>query len=173
MEGRKSHRSKQTDKDAFRTGKKMTSSGHGSGKSQDKLIGQGGPSAQGIGAGSLLVTHGKTEVVSTSYLLGNREEGVRGKGGRGERGGEKGGGGKDIPHKKLKTKLRKVVITDSDSEEGEESQKGGKEHTVVMEYAEKLGLVMRLDKRFCPSGTQSSSIVSVCVLNVGLYLCVF
>ena len=126
---------------------------------------------------SLLVTHGKTEVVSTSYLLGRD------------------GGGKRMPQKKIRrSRPKKSVITDSEEEGEREGGAGGsvpvkdlqesvvtaevtgraRKRSVVVEVTgtglgrerevglhtkgeREEGLVMRLDKRLCRS---ISSVVS-------------
>ena len=138
MEGRKIHRSKQ---DASRTGKKLAGSGHDGGKIQDSA----GPSGQG-----LLITHGKTEVVSTSYLLGNQEEEEEGRRG--------------IPQKKIKrTRVKRGSRTDSD-EEGQ----GGKTGGFVTRGAEGSGrgLVMRLDKKFCHSSSEVRHTLAVVITHL-------
>ena len=126
MEGRKTHRSKQ---DSSRTGKKMVGSGHGGGKIQDNVA----PSGQG-----LLITHGKPELVSTLYLLGNQEAGE----------GEE-GRGRGITQKKMKKARRS---------ESDDERLGGGTHGVVMRGAGESrgsgeGLVMKLDKKFCHSNS--------------------
>ena len=154
MEGKKVHRSKQDD--SIRTGRKLSSSGHRSGKNQDDLIGQeerqGGGEGGGGSSGGLVVTHGKTEVVSTSYLLGSSDEGIGG--------GEEGrGGGKDIhPSKKMKKKKK----TDSEGEGDGNTEEIMRSRTLVMDDSggQHDDLVMRLDKKFCHSSSHSSMVRS-------------
>ena len=143
MEGRKTHRSKQ---DASRTGKKMAGSGHGGGKIQDNVA----PSEQG-----LLITHGKPELVSTSYLLGNQDAGEE----------EEEGRGRGITQKKMK-KARRA--------ESDDERLGGGTCGFVMRGAGESrgsgeGLVMKLDKKFCHS---NSDVRLVFRLHTKLYLMV-
>ena len=150
MEGKKVHRSKQDD--SIRTGRKLSSSGHRSGKNQDDLIGlstrQGGGEGGGSGGG-LVVTHGKTEVVSTSYLLGSSDEGIGG----GEEGREGG-----HPSKKMKKKKK----TDSEGEGDGNTDEIMRSRTLVMDGSggQHDDLVMRLDKKFCHSSSHSSMVRS-------------
>lgn len=169
IEGRKSHRSRKEEKDANKTGKKLQVAVSRVGKTRDDLttpkISDPNP---GLGpvSGALLVTHGKTQTVSTSDLLGSRVEEVRGRGvgGRG-----RGRGGKDIPQKKLKQqRQRKATITESEDDEEDRPGWGvgglqrpsadvtGSELVGAEVTEDSEGLVMRLDKRFCHSDSHSS-----------------
>lgn len=152
-----------------KTGKKLAVSGVG--KTRDdvmapKVNGPNPHAGLGPNSGALLVTHGKTQTVSTSDLLGSGVEEVRGRGvgGRG-----RGRGGKDIPQKKLKQqRQRKATITESEDDEEEKAGRGvggvqrpwadvtGSELVGAEASEESEGLVMRLDKKFCHSDSHSS-----------------
>ena len=179
IEGRKGHHSRKDERDANRTGKKLTISGHGGKiKVDPKSSGLDSPSVLKPSVGSLLITHGKTETVSTPYLLGSRAEESRE--------GRKGGGGKDIPQKKKKQKQVAITESEDGGEGGEGDGKGmysslpgvveegvarvtpGDSHSEMNvsrtseRGEERGGLVMRLDKKFCHTNSQTS-LVSWCI----------
>ena len=124
-----SHRSRRDDRDAVRHGRGHAKSTPAVKSREDlpskKSSGLGMPSLHAASAGSLLVTHGKTEAVSTLLVgdtaveLGEEFEGAGRKAGevRAKR------GGKEIAQKKLKKKKQKRAdITQSDEDrEGDSS----------------------------------------------------
>ena len=127
-----SHRSRRDDRDAVRHGR-----GHAKStpavKSRDDLpskksSGLGVPSLHAASAGSLLVTHGKTEAVST--LLVGDTAGELGEEGAGRKAGEVRAkrGGKEIAQKKLKKKKQKradISQSDEDREGGSSGMEWG------------------------------------------------
>lgn len=150
-----------------RTGKKIAVSGVGKTRDDPKVSALSPPGGSGPSTGTLLVTHGRTQTVSTSDLLGGGVDEGRGRE-RGRGGGGRGRGGKDIPQKRLRPKQRKSTITESE-DEGERVGRdgggvgGGHPHTELSsvagtekEASEERGLVMKVDKKFCHSDSLSS-----------------
>ena len=80
-----------------------------------------GERGEDAGVSKVVVSHGKTEIISSSLLVGTTAVGDTLEGGRGG-GGRTGRGGKEIIHKKMKKP--KIVISESEEEEDDERDEG-------------------------------------------------